>query len=160
MHHTLSIVSMRYYNQDGVTGHYLCMVWTHRKGSRSLALDQQCTRHAFIFLVDFLPLALPFLNRKTPRITSCTQSCTLNREIHMLLRHLVGKHLRRVVRFSLQRIVHCCCQQNKTVSYIYAVCLFFKKFAVLKHGFRGCVCVSELENYRESTASLNVPVWE
>lgn len=138
------------------------LVWTHRKGSRSFVLDQQCTRHAFIFSGFFTePPALPFLNRKTLRITSCTQSCILNREIHAA--ETFGRKTFKNC-CSFLSATHCtlpgCCQQNKTVSYIYAVCLFFETFAVLKHDFRGCVCVSELENYRPSTASLNVPVWE
>lgn len=74
----------------------------------------------------------------------------------MLLKHLVGKHLRRVPDCcSFFSATHCtlpgCCQQNKTVSYIYAVCLFFKKFALSLNMTSEdvCVCVSELENYQE-----------
>lgn len=64
----------------------------------------------------------------------------------MLLKHLVGKHLRRVPDCcSFFSATHCtlpgCCQQNKTVSYIYAVCLFFKKFALSLNMTSEDVCV-------------------
>lgn len=110
------------------------------------------------FLVDFLLLALPFLNRKTLRITSCTQSCTLNREIHMLLKHLVGKHLRFPDCCLFFSATHCtlpgCCQQNKTVSYIYAVCLFFKKFALSLNMTSEDVCV--FQNWKTTRSLLQV----